>query len=180
MVFLPKPLRKAKRRSAFILPKDAGVIIAELPLTGRDVVVEIGGGNGYLTFYLAQIAKEVYVFERNEEQFKILSENVRRWGLTNVFLYQKDGLESEVNGTYILDTPEAVRIVKEKEALIEKGVAYLPQITQAHEFVIALPKAFKSRVIRIIEEEWEVSARVVRPKHKQLVHTAFLSFFWRR
>lgn len=180
MVFLPEPLKGSRRKSAFILPKDAGLILTELPITRYDVVVEGGGGNGYLTFYLSQVAKEVHVYERDEVQFSILRENISRWGLRNVFLYNSDVREAKKKGIYVLDTSEFLDVLNSVKDKIEKGVLYLPQITQVLEAQAFLKEEFKKiRVVRVIEEEWEIKDRVARPKHKQLLHTAFLVFFWR-
>ena len=179
---LPAELSAFKRKMAVILPKDAGAILTYANVGKDSVVVEVGAGNGFLTYYLARIAKRVYAYEIREDAFAILEKNIKKAGLNNVEIKLADGLmfEEENVDAVVADIPNAHELVERAYMRLKKGgyfVAYLPnveQIKQAYEkaklnfgnaFVISLPLL-----------EYRVSERATRPENMQLFHTAFLLF----
>ncbi len=176
---LPSFLKKLKRKTAVILPKDVGAIIAFLGISKEDTVVEIGGGNGFLTSYLARISKKVITYEKRKDVFEILKQNIENQNLTNVELKNKDGKEAdEIADFYIIDSNKATEILEKIFNNVKKGVAaYLPNIEQAKSFHIKSKEYFKNVfTLRVEVEEWEINERRARPKHIQLKHTAFLTF----
>ncbi|NPA22591.1 MAG: methyltransferase [Candidatus Micrarchaeota archaeon] len=174
--FLHPALKRFKRKTAVILPKDIGTIIALTALSKEDEVVEIGGGSGYLTFYLARIAKHVYVYERREDIFEILQHNLKDF--ENVSLFNKDGKEATQTAyLYIIDSPDFLEVLPTAAKHAQKIVLYLPNANQAREASIWLQKeGWDVAVVRTILEEWQMDEKRLRPKHKQLIHTAFLVF----
>ncbi len=169
-------LKRFKRRTAVILPKDIGTIIALTGLSKEDVVVEVGGGSGFLSFYLARIVKELFVYERREDIFEVLKENLSLF--ENVHVINKDGREAKEQAyLYILDTPDFKEVIENIKDRTKWVVVYLPHANQAKEaFLLLKDLGFKGFVVRTILEEWEMDDKLLRPKHKQLIHTAFLVF----
>ncbi|MEM0356572.1 MAG: rRNA adenine N-6-methyltransferase family protein [Candidatus Anstonellales archaeon] len=173
--FLDDRLKKFRRRTAVILPKDIGIIIGISALSKNDEVVEIGGGSGYGTFYLARIARRVYVYERRIDVFEDLKYNLRDFD--NVEIYNIDGKEANHYAyLYVIDSPEAMEILDRVHIYIQKWVfVYVPNITQAKEIYMKIKSlGFKAYLVRNFLEEWEVDEKILKPKHKQLYHTGFL------
>jgi len=62
-----------------------------LELTGGEQVLEIGGGSGYQTAVLAELAQSVVSIERHAELAAAAAERLRRLGYQNVTLIVGDG-----------------------------------------------------------------------------------------
>lgn len=173
--FIDDNLKKFRRRTAVILPKDIGVIIAISALSKNDEVVEIGGGSGYASYYLARIAKKVYIYEKKFEMYEDLKYNLKDFD--NVEIFNKDGIEANHKAyLYLIDSPDYINIINNVNKYILRWIfLYLPNLTQAREAYLLLKElGFNSYIIRSILEEWEVDYNILKPKHKQLYHTAFI------
>lgn len=173
--FLDKGLTGFRRRTAVILPKDIGIIIGITALSKDHTVVEIGGGSGYASYYLARIVKHLYVYERKEEMYKDLLHNLKIFENVDVIL--DDGRKADKNAyLYLIDSPDFIDILRATYNYIERwAVIYLPNANQAKEGYMELKRlGFRAYMLRSILEEWEVDENILKPKHKQLYHTAFL------
>ena len=82
----------------------------------------------------------------------------------------------------ILDLPEPwLAIPSAKKALKVGGflVSYSPSVPQMMDFVNAINKDENFTHIKaseIIEREWEIDGRKVRPRSQQIGHSGFISF----
>jgi protein-L-isoaspartate(D-aspartate) O-methyltransferase len=65
--------------------------LAELHLTGRERVLEIGTGSGYQTALLAQLAAQVFSIERHRELLDRAREVIRRIGAPSISFLLGDG-----------------------------------------------------------------------------------------
>lgn len=174
--FLHPDLKKFKRSTAVILPKDIGPIVSILALSKDHEVVEIGGGSGFLSFYLARIVKKLYIYEKREDFYKNLIHNLKNFN--NVEIKNEDGRNAKENAyAYIIDSSEFMDILPN---ILEKSnwiVLYLPQIVQARDAALFLSKhSYKTWIVRSYLEEWDFDEKILKPKNKQLAHTAFLVF----
>ncbi len=176
----PPALRRFKRKMAVIQPKDAGAIIAYASLNKHSRVVEIGAGNGFLTYYLANICREVYAYEVREDTFKLLKKNLK--GFDNLHLINGDGVTFEEDNldAVIVDIPNPWDIVsKAYDGLKSNGyfVAYIPNIEQVKktydEAKLLFDEVF---VLQLPIVEWRIAENRTRPNNLQLFHTAFLLF----
>ncbi len=178
----PNDLERFKRRTAVILPKDAGAIVAYANLNKKSKVVEIGGGSGFLTYYLANVCKKVTTYEKKKEAYEVLRKNMEKAGLKNVIIKNKDGIkiDEKLVDALIIDSPEATEILANNYAKVRKGgfiVAYIPNANQVKSFVETCKSLnLEAFVMRMVGEEWDVEDKKLRPKHIQLYHTAFLVF----
>lgn len=77
-------------------PNIIDVIVRESELSERDVVLEVGGGEGVLTTRLAAVAKWVHVVELDERLRESLRESVA--GAENVTFWWGDALHVELAG----------------------------------------------------------------------------------
>ncbi|RME79391.1 MAG: hypothetical protein D6769_02630 [Methanobacteriota archaeon] len=177
---LPPSLKKYKRKMAVILPKDAGAIIAYADINKESIVVEIGGGTGFLTHYLAGIAKKVTTYEVREDAFKILSKNTSHY--SNLTLKNEDGKffsEREVDAV-VVDVPNSHEFVERSHSALVKGgsfVAYIPSTEQLKDTYIAADSLFRE-IFSISLPYYDVIVRKkgTRPANFSLMHTAYLLF----
>ena len=80
----------------------------------------------------------------------------------------------------MLDLPEPWRVVKHAEEALRPGgilVSYLPTIGQVGQLREALDAgAFGlAKTIEVLERSWHVEGQSVRPDHRMVAHTAFLT-----
>jgi tRNA (adenine57-N1/adenine58-N1)-methyltransferase len=79
----------------------------------------------------------------------------------------------------VLDLPEPWNVVPNAEAVLQPGgllVAYTPSITQAVQVREALKgKWIDARTIEVLHRGWHIEGQAVRPDHRMVAHTAFLS-----
>ncbi|MBX3267604.1 MAG: protein-L-isoaspartate(D-aspartate) O-methyltransferase [Acidobacteria bacterium] len=64
-----------------------------LGISGKERVLEIGGGSGYQTAILAELARKVFTVERVPELADGLKQMIRRLGIRNVSVRCGDGTE---------------------------------------------------------------------------------------
>ncbi len=177
--------KNMKRLAQIITLKDIGAIIAHTGIHKESTVMDAGTGSAGLAGYLGAIAKKVVSYDINEEHQKVAEENIKRLGLGNVELKKGDIFnpttikEKEID-VFIIDVTEPWRAVKTAKKVLKKGgfiVSYSPNINQSEKFVKALEDDFLyERTIEIMEREWSIKGKILRPRMKDVSHTAFLSF----
>ncbi|MEM2131386.1 MAG: rRNA adenine N-6-methyltransferase family protein [Candidatus Woesearchaeota archaeon] len=176
---------KIKRGAQIIPRKDIGLIITEIGLNKDSVIIECGSGSGALGGFLSKICKKVYSYEIREDFYKIVKSNIELLELDNYILKLKDGktgFEEKDVDSIILDLPDPwVFIEIAKESLKTGGflVSYSPTIPQVMDFVEKInsdDSFIYLKTSEIIEREWEINKRKVRPFSKGIGHSGFLSF----
>lgn len=176
--------RKIKRSAQIIPLKDIGYVIAETGLNKESRVLDAGSGSGALACFLAGIAKEVITYEIRGDFAEVVKSNIGFLGLKNVKVKNKD-IYNEIDDKDIdvvtLDVPEPWNAIENcSKALIAGGflVSYSPSVPQAADFANAVKRNERFvyiKTVEIVEREWEIEGRKVRPKSKSL-HSGFLSF----
>lgn len=179
-------LYKKIKRSAQIIPlKDIGLIAAETGVNNKSKVVDAGAGSGALACFLANIAKEVTTYEIREDFIEIVKSNIKFLNLKNIKIKNKniyDGIDEKNVDLIALDLPEPWKALKSAEKSLKSGgflVSYSPTMPQVMDFVDAIRKNDNFAYLKtseIIEREWEVEERKVRPKSQAIGHSGFLSF----
>jgi len=177
--------RKIKRDAQIIPLKDIGLIIAETGLNKKSRVLDAGSGSGALACFLAAIAKEVISYEIREDFIEIVKFNIEFLGLKNIKIKNIDiynKIEEKNIDVVILDVPEPWNAVDNCSKALKIGgflVSYSPSVPQVADFVNAVKKNESFVYLKtseVVEREWEVEERRVRPKSKGLGHSGFLSF----
>lgn len=180
--------RKIRRAPQIIPLKDMAAIIAETGVNRDSLVVDAGTGSGALACFLANYAKKVVSYEVREDFFRVASENVKLLGLSNIELKNKnvyDGIDEKDVDLITFDLPEPWLAIKSAEQALKIGgfiVSYSPTIPQVMDFSAEMKKhsCFQHiKTIEIIERQWEVEERKVRPKSQEIGHSGFLSFYRR-
>ena len=177
--------RKIKRDAQIIPLKDIGLIIAETGLNKKSRVLDAGSGSGALACFLAAIAKEVISYEIREDFIEIVKFNIEFLGLKNIKIKNIDiynKIEEKNIDVVILDVPEPWNAVDNCSKALKIGgflVSYSPSVPQVADFVNAVKKNESFVYLKtseVVEREWEVEERRVRPKSKGIGHSGFLSF----
>lgn len=172
---------KMKRGAAIVLPKDAGYIIADTGLDKNSTVLDAGSGSGALAMHLANTAKHVYTYEINEKHYKESKQNIEDNELTNITIKNKDFSEAQEKADLItLDMPQPWDYLETVDRCLNNAgflVTYLPTIHQVQQMVEKTTNLRHIKTIELIEREWHVEGRRVRPKSQMIAHTAFLTFF---
>ncbi|QQG38539.1 MAG: methyltransferase [Candidatus Woesearchaeota archaeon] len=171
-----------KKGPAVVLPKDVGFIIAYCGIGKNSKVVEAGAGAGVLTSFLGNISDNVYSYEVNEEFYNLSKKNLEELNI-NVNLKNKDitkGIDEDDLDAVILDLPNPWDVLEEANKKLKSGgflVCYLPSIMQVSEVVEKANSFVFDRCVELLEREWHIEGKRVRPKSSMIGHTAFLVFF---
>ncbi len=176
-------LARMKRGPQIMTSKDVGLVLAYTNIDKDSVVLEAGTGSGMLTLQLARFVKKVITYERREEFFKIAKYNVELLGAKNVVMKAADvelGIEEKDVDLIVYDLAEPWKIIDSSFEALKKGkylVAYLPSITQMMHFSKkAGEKFYIERIVEVLERQWHVEEKRVRPQSQMIAHTGFLCF----
>lgn len=182
-------IKKMKRKSAIIHPKDLGMILIWADIYPGLKVVEAGSGSGALLISLVRAVGEtgeIISYDIREDLQEIAKENIKNFlgEVPNLKFKIKDiykGIDENNVDRIILDLPcpwDAIDTLK--EALRPGGIvlAYLPTIIQSEKFVKALQKEKIFSLIETMESiirPWNIEGLSVRPEHHIVGHTGFIT-----
>lgn len=182
-------IKKMARKSAIIHPKDLGMVLVWADIYPGLKVVEAGSGSGALLITLARAVGEkgeVISYDIREDLQEIAKQNIKNFlgEIPNLKFKIKDvykGIDEKNVDRIILDLPcpwEAMNTLK--ESLRSGGIvlAYLPTIIQSEKFVKALQKENDFSLIETIESiirPWNIEGLSVRPQHRIVGHTGFIT-----
>lgn len=186
-VFSPRftDLMKAMQRGPQMpFLKDVAIITFYSGITNESLVVDAGSGSGLLAISLARIAKKVVSYERDKRFFGIAKKNALLFGLKNISFKNKDiykGISENKIDLVVLDLPEPWKVLKSASKKLKTGgclCAYLPNINQTEKLIKGSAKnGFGlAKTVEIIEREWVIDEKRLRPSHRMYGHTAFLTF----
>jgi tRNA (adenine57-N1/adenine58-N1)-methyltransferase len=186
---------RMKRGAAVMYPKDAGALITWADIAPGCVVVEAGTGSGALTLALSRAVGpegRVITVERREDHLRHAQKLIESFlgeipSNIEFHLGEVEGILSS-NGPdrIILDIPDPWKVVPiAAEALIGGGTfaCYLPNIPQVQQVRDALwqEKAFTgTETFEVMMRNWVIDDRSVRPDHRMIGHTGFLTVTRRR
>ncbi len=180
--------RKISRLAQIIPLKDVGMIIAECGIGKNTVVFDAGSGSGGTSLFIANIAKKVSTFDIREDHLNIVKKNIEFLDLKNITAKLHDIYRSSPDknaDVFILDVPEPWLALENAKDSIKVGgfiVSYSPSIPQAADFVNAVLKDSSLthlKTVEMIQREWEVNGRKVRPTTAPVGHSGFISFIRR-
>jgi tRNA (adenine57-N1/adenine58-N1)-methyltransferase len=178
---------KMPRGAQVIYPKDLGQILILADVFPGARILEAGVGSGALSMALLRAGAEVVGYElrpdfaararSNVESF-LGAEAADRFHVADKDVYEgiaEDGLDRVV-----LDLPEPWRVVPHASEALRPGgllVAYLPtvgQVSQLREALAAGPFV-QAETVEVLVRSWHVEGRSVRPDHRMVGHTGFLT-----
>ena len=176
---------KMPRGAQVIYPKDLGAILLAADIGPGMRVLESGVGSGALSMTLLRAGASVIGYELRQEFATTARENV-------VALLGEDvdytieirdvtaGIDERSLDRVLLDMPCPWDVLEGASQALRPGgilLAYLPTINQTAQLRAALTTgpwglAESSELLR---RSWHVEARSVRPDHRMVAHTGFLT-----
>jgi len=178
---------KMPRGAQVIYPKDLGPILMLADLFPGAKVLESGVGSGALSMAMLRAGADIVGYELREDFAARAQKNVaellgpaalERYDVQIRDCYE--GIDETDLDRIVLDLPEPWRVVPHAAKAMHPGgilVAYTPQITQAAELRHALDAAEFgfAETIEVIHRGWHIEDRAVRPNHRMVGHTGFLT-----
>jgi tRNA (adenine57-N1/adenine58-N1)-methyltransferase len=176
---------KMPRGAQVIYPKDLAAIMVLADIAPGVSVLEAGVGSGALSMALLRAGAEVVGYELREDFAERARANVEalvgdrpryRVEIRDVY----DGIEEHGLDRIVLDLPEPWRVLPHAEVAMRPGgilCSYLPTINQTSELRNALAhSAFgMASTVEVLYRTWHVETRSVRPDHRMVGHTGFLT-----
>ena len=173
-----------QRGPQVVIQKDIGLIIAKTGINQNSVVVDAGGGSGSLCLSLANICKEITVYETNPDHYDIIAKNAKFCNIKNIILKQENiyqGIPEQNVDLITLDLPEPWQVTRHAEQSLKTGgflVVYLPNLHQVKMFIdsTARTQITVIETIELLERKWKIDDKIMRPEFDMLGHTGFLTF----
>ena len=179
--------QKIKRNAQIIPSKDVGFIISEVGINKNSIVVDAGAGSGGLCLSLSTISKKVYSFDIREDHVEIVKKNKEMLGIKNLQVSKKDITKDSIKvkaDIVTLDIPGPWEALENINQFLKIGgflVSYSPTIPQTSDMVeksVLDGNFIHLKSVEVMEREWEISGRKIRPKTQQRIgHSGFISFF---
>ncbi len=181
---------KMPRGAAVIYPKDTGAILMWADIQPGNLVLEAGTGSGALTMALARAVGAqgtVVSYEIREDHAALAKKRIKGFfGDVPVQIDLRigsveDGLADLHPDRIVLDVPEPWHTVPLAAANLAPGgifCCYLPTVPQVQEVRKALDetRAFLDVMsFEMMMREWTIDGRSVRPNHRMIGHTGFIT-----
>ncbi|MBO0731584.1 MAG: tRNA (adenine-N1)-methyltransferase [Acidimicrobiaceae bacterium] len=184
---LAEVVLKMPRGAQVIYPKDLGPLLIMADVFPGARIVESGLGSGALSMALLRAGAEIFGYEVRADFAERARGNVAgflgagildRYHVAVRDVY--DGIDETGLDRVVLDLPEPWRVVKAAESALRPGgilVAYLPTIGQVAALRDALDHSGfgMSETIEVLQRSWHVEGQSVRPDHRMVAHTGFLT-----
>lgn len=181
---------KMPRGAQVLYPKDLAVIVTYADVFPGARVLEAGTGSGALTIALRRATgasgRVVTCEVRDEFRDKARDNVVDFFGQMPEGLEMRAGLLQDVVGPdevfdrVVLDMPEPWRPLDAVGRVLTPGgivCGYVPTTGQVQTFVLALEERGYRQVstIEVLVRSWHVTTRSVRPDHRMVAHTGFIT-----
>jgi tRNA (adenine57-N1/adenine58-N1)-methyltransferase len=181
---------KMPRGAQVVYPKDLGPIVVYADVFPGARVLEAGTGSGALTIALCRAVGDegrVVSYELRPEHRERAIANVEGFfGKLPDRLELREGDVGEAGAgperfdRLVLDVPEPWGPLEAVRPALEPGAvlcAYLPTTGQVQQLVLALPEAgfVHLETFEVLKRSWHVTERSVRPDHRMVGHTGFLT-----
>ncbi|WP_240606250.1 tRNA (adenine-N1)-methyltransferase [Euzebya rosea] len=181
---------KAPRGAQVVYPKDQAMIVTLGDVVPGSTVIEAGAGSGALTCALLRAVGpegRVISYELREDHAEVALANVTRrmgghpenWSLTVADL--AEALTEHRCDRLVLDMLEPWAHVDAAANAVHPGgmlIAYTPTVTQVmrlREVLDADPRWGLTQTSETMHRTWHVDGLAVRPDHRMVAHTAFLT-----
>ena len=176
------------RGAQVIYPKDLGPICMLADIGPGVRVFESGIGSGALSMTMLRYGAEIVGYEIREDFANRARKNVESFlgaaALERYDIHIADSYEgidpATVRSTVSCSTsPNRGRSCRTPKACCRPAgllVAYTPSITQAAQVRESLKgKWIDARTIEVLHRGWHIEGQAVRPDHRMVAHTGFLS-----
>ena len=182
-------VREMPRGPQIVYPKDLGNIVTLADIFPGATVIEGGLGSGSLTAALLRAVGHegrVITYEIDESVLPRATANIEKVVGDTSRLTVKvgniyEGISERGVDRVVLDVPEPWETVGTVgDALVMGGIvlSFLPTILQVHRLTLALEEDARFQMIETVEtllRPWHVTDRSVRPAHRMVAHSGFLT-----
>ncbi len=176
---------KMPRGAQVIYPKDLGAIVVAADLYAGARVLEAGVGSGALSMAALRAGCTVTGYEIRDDFAQRALANVRElYGNNAPFVVEPRDIYEGIGETgydrILLDLPEPWRVVDHAAlALVPGGIllAYLPTINQTSALRNRLAQSSFAcaETFEVLQRSWHIDGRSVRPDHRMVAHTGFIT-----
>jgi tRNA (adenine57-N1/adenine58-N1)-methyltransferase len=178
---------KMPRGAQVIYPKDLGPILMLADIFPGARVLETGVGSGALSMTLVRAGAVVTGYELRDDFARRARRNVATFlgdeALGRYTVEIRDaygGIDESDLDRVVLDLPEPWRMAKHAARAMHRGgvlVAYTPQITQVVQLrdELAAEGFGMVETIEVLNRTWHIEGQSVRPDHRMVAHTGFLT-----
>jgi tRNA (adenine57-N1/adenine58-N1)-methyltransferase catalytic subunit len=176
---------KMPRGAQVVYPKDLGPLLMLADVFPGALVFESGVGSGAVSMTLLRAGADVVGYELRADFAARAQKNVRAF-LGEAVPYRVEersayeGIDETDVDRVVLDLPEPWRVVKHAEAALRPGgilVAYVPTVGQVAQLreTLATSAFAMAETIEVLQRTWHVQGQSVRPDHRMVGHTGFLT-----
>jgi tRNA (adenine57-N1/adenine58-N1)-methyltransferase len=176
---------KMPRGAQVIYPKDLAAIMVLADIAPGVSVLEAGVGSGALSMALLRAGADVVGYELREDFADRARTNVEalvgeqapyRVEIRDIY----EGIDERGLDRIVLDLPEPWRVLPHAEVAMRPGgilCSYLPTINQTSQLRNALAHTpfGMAATVEVLYRTWHVETRSVRPDHRMVGHTGFLT-----
>ncbi len=172
-----------------VFAKDAGLILTRGDIRPGQLVVEIGVGCGALSMALLRgvgPAGQLVTYEIREDFAEEARRNVARYEgeapqWTIKVRDAATGLDEQGVDRVVIDVPDVASMLGVASAALRDGgilVGFAPTVMQVRDIHLAAAAtgslAF-AETFEVLERSWHVDAISVRPDHRMVAHTGFIT-----
>ncbi|MHB8330193.1 MAG: tRNA (adenine-N1)-methyltransferase [Acidimicrobiales bacterium] len=176
---------KMPRGAQVIYPKDLGAILMAADVGPGMRVLEAGVGSGALSMTMLRTGAEVIGYEIRPDFAQRARLNVAAYaGEGMAYRVEErdvyEGIDDTGLDRVVLDLPEPWRVLAHAARAMRGGgilLAYLPTINQAAQLrgALATHGFGLAETSELLRRTWHVEERSVRPDHRMVAHTGFLT-----
>ncbi len=175
------------RGAQVIYPKDLGPILLLADIGPGMRVLESGVGSGALSMAMLRCGADITGYELREDFAARAAKNVAKFlGPEVADRYHVElrdcyqGIDACGLDRVVLDLPEPWQVVPHARQALRPGgilVSYSPSITQVMQVVEALNHSSFAEIstTEVLNRTWHVDGAAVRPDHRMVAHTGFLT-----
>lgn len=178
---------KMPRGAQVIYPKDLGPLLMICDVFPGVKILESGVGSGALSMTLLRAGADIVGYELREDFAANAVKNVTNFlgeGVLDRYRVEHrdcyDGIDETDLDRIVLDLPEPWKVIPHAPGALRAGgilAAYTPSILQAVQVREALShNGFQmNETIEVLNRSWHIDGQAVRPDHRMVAHTAFLT-----
>jgi tRNA (adenine57-N1/adenine58-N1)-methyltransferase len=181
---------KMPRGAQVVYPKDIAAVLVHADIAPGSRVLEAGTGSGALSMGLARAvgaSGRLVSYDLREDFHATARSNLESFfGELPAWVELRVGDVREVAGgpeifdRAVLDLPEPWAVLPAISRALRPGAilcTYLPTTNQTREAVLAMERAGYAQVdtFEVMERHWHVTDRSVRPDHRMVAHTGFIT-----
>jgi tRNA (adenine57-N1/adenine58-N1)-methyltransferase len=176
------------RGAQVIYPKDLAPLCMIGDIGPGTRVLESGVGSGALSMTMLRWGADIVGYELREDFAARAISNVSSFlGADAMSRYRVElrdcyeGIDERDMDRVVLDLPEPWRVIPHAEVALRPGgilVAYTPSITQAATVRSTMDERrgwMAARTLEVLHRTWYIAGAAVRPDHRMVAHTGFLT-----